>query len=327
MNNVPPTPRRYTSRPENRNNLRYTSGNFGAQRNLNSNPREKYVPREYYENAKNVDGLISEIKALKIQLYESQCENARLNDKFQQCKNKLGKYHDLAIQYKQERNDLSMKLYNRNVYEEHERDFSDDFEVGRDNNSKNYQSDKIHVTKRRNDNENERRANSSTDDDNDDENVNGNSSNYMEDPKFKESIIKLLEKIAAVNTNDANGKKGNSVEKSNDTEYMDETVIDIMATKQLKVLEDTVSELRNKLNYKKAYEQRVSSVKSEISELSNQLLGETRPEINVTKRETENNFGKHKAVRQQRTRKKNCDSDSEYNESENTGKFYMKVSD
>lgn len=312
MYNPSPTPRRYTSRPEFRNNLRHPTGSFGDQRNLNTNPREKFIPKEYYENAKNVDELLGEIKSLNKQLYESQCEKIRINDRFQQCQNKLGKYHELASKYKEERDELSMRLYGRNIYGSGEDNVLDDSEMERELSRKNIHNDKIYVTKRRNEDAESRSQNSSTDD--------KDSKTQMDDDKIEEFALKLLEKIVAVKKEESepasNGKKAH---KNNSTDYTDENDDDIIKSNELEELEEKVSEFRNKLAKRKALGRRKASLKLELLQLQ-QELGSSNGDSNGshennatgTEKEKENNLGKYRPRRKAKSRRGLDDFETEY---------------
>lgn len=312
MYNPSPTPRRYTSRPEFRNNLRHPTGNFGDQRNLNTNLRETFIPKEYYENAKNVDELLAEIKSLNKQLYESQCEKLRINDRFQQCQNKLGKYHELASKYKEERNELSMRLYGRNIYGSNEDNVLDDSEMERELNRKNIHNDKIYVEKRRDDGDDNKSHNSSKSAE--------NNRTQMDDDKIEEFALKLLEKIVAVKKEESgsvsNAKK---VSKNNKIDHTDDNDDDVIKTKELEELEDKVSEFRNKLAKRKALGRRKASLQLELLQLQKEL-GKSNGDISVTnendatgiEKEKDNTFGKHRSRFKTKGRRGLDDFETEY---------------
>lgn len=304
MNNGSPTPRRYTSRPDFKN-----YGFDGLENRDNGsrymNPREKLIPKQYYENARTVDELLAEIKMLSRQLREQQERELKLRNLCETLKGKLGKYfefRELALRYKHERDELSYKLYKKNIYEDDDDninnsnnnnnvknfDFIDDSDVNKD-----LDDNHIYISKRRNNHykNNEHRSSMSTNKSDLDQNGN--------DLETKELISKLYEMISSLkqdsitlstqsnsnncnNTDDNNRNSNgdnmnNDSNKNNNTEdkskYLSEKDLDVIKTEELKKLEDAVQEYRHRLEARKAYERRKISAQQEILQIQEELRG------------------------------------------------------
>lgn len=302
MNNGSPTPRRYTSRPD------LKDYGFDGLENRDSgnrymNPREKLIPRQYYENARTVDELLSEIKMLSRQLREQQERELKLRNLCETLKGKLGKYfefRELALRYKHERDELSYKLYKRNIYDDEDENNNNhndnnvktfDF-IDESNNNKNSDDDQIYVSKKRNNHyrNNSHRPSISTDKSG--LNKNGN------DLETKELITKLYEMISSLkhdnttlspqynannnsnigdNDNNNTNNNNNEINKNNSTDnkskYLSERDLDIIKTEELKKLEDAVQEYRHRLEARKAYEKRKISAQQEILQIQEELRG------------------------------------------------------
>ena len=283
-NNGSPTPRRYTSsRPdlynyEDRDQDRYM------------NPREKLIPREYYENVRTVDELLSEIKMLSRQLREQQDRELKLRNLCETLKGKLSKYfqfRELAFKYKQQRDELSYKLYKKNIYTDTDTDDSDDedlagFEVS--NLNKNSNDDQIYISKRKNNiihNRNNNNKSSISSNKSESNNKNDN------DSETKELINKLYEMITSLkqtnitmspqsndinkSSSDSGSSSSNNNNTNNKSKYLSERDLDIIKTEELKKLEDAVQEYRHKLEAKKAYERRKISAQQEILQIQEEL--------------------------------------------------------
>lgn len=346
MNNTSPTPRRYTSsRPDFRNNVRFTSGTYGD--NINVNPREKLIPREYYENARNVDELLYEIRSLNRQLYEQQAKETKLNKLCEKLKDKLNKYYhyrELALRYKQQRNELSERLYKRNVFDDDDDDEILDDASMRNNirerlnnindenldDSDEFDDNKLYVSKRRSARNKIHGSKASV-------NKTGNEQ-AGQDSETKELISKLYEMISSLKeektasstqlnaTSPANNvePKGNHTTK--ETKYLSERELDIIKTEELKKLEDAVQDYRTKLEARKAYERRKISAQQEISQIQEELRGLDTGRTSINDNTSNNNIkstGKdithepirHRSRNKSRIRERFDDLGSEYDES------------
>lgn len=354
MNNGSPTPRRYTSRPDFKN-----FGIDGLENRDNGNryvnPREKLIPRQYYENARTVDELLSEIKMLSRQLREQQERELKLRNLCETLKGKLGKYfefRELALRYKHERDELSYKLYKKNIYEDEDDnnnntnvknfDFVDESDI-----NKNSDDDQIYVSKRRNNHyrNNDHRSSISTN--KSDLNKNGN------DLETKELISKLYEMISSLkqdnitistesnvnNTNNTDDHDNNStnnnnseIKKNNNTdnksEYLSERDLDVIKTEELKKLEDAVQEYRHRLEARKAYERRKISAQQEILQIQEELRGldtgfnsldnndvsNTKNGVKFAEKDTRNETTRPKSKNKSKLRERFDDIGNEYDE-------------
>lgn len=283
--NISPTPKRYTSRsdfrnerpPQYGNNLRFNQGYpIDNRNNINPNPRERLIPKEYQESAKTVDDLLYEVKSLNRKLYEQQLEENRLIKLSETLKGKLSKYHQIALKYRQERNDLSFKLYNRNIFDNNDiqddnMDIFNENNVNRGRNDDMDENDQIYIGKRRNDNVKNIQPSVAI---NNPATQNKTKSN---DSELKEKIDKLYQMVSNLQLDSvSNGNENHNLSNlkgrhDDNSKYPSERDLDIIKTEELKQLEDAVLEYREKLEAKKAYEKRKISAQQEISQIQKEL--------------------------------------------------------
>lgn len=293
--NISPTPKRYNNKRNFRmsdyrdvddyyynadyhDNLRRGNLNYNSGPSSYNNEKEKLIPKEYKESKQTIDELLTQIRVLNKRLNDKQQENMRLNSLVDTLRNKLLKYTELSKQYKNERDELSNKLYTRNISE--------------------CENDMIQLNKRRG-NGDQKSSNTNLN------NVNDNipSSVSINSPSTEissvsknslstrsenlEVLTSKMDKIYEVlnnlqsmkadnlnppNTSNSTSDTSTSINNTNMKEnYPSEQDIIIKETEELKKLEDSIQEYRRKVQIKRDNDKRKTSLQEELLRLQKDL--------------------------------------------------------
>lgn len=235
--------------------------------------KEKLIPKEYKESKQTVDELVAQIKVLNKRLNDKHAENMRLNSLVDTLRNKLLKYKGLSDQYKEERDELSNKLYTRNI-SEHE---SDMIQL-----SKKRSKDRNIISDTKNNSSSPLSSNTPKREKSTDERDNKSDNLELLTAKMNKiyEVLSNLQTIKADTLNSHNDSNATTINSSRDINsdndnlrkaYPSEQDMIITETRELDNLQNLVHECRLKLQIKRDNDKRKASLQEELSSLQHAL--------------------------------------------------------